>query len=549
MDSIEDRLPDPIAPRQRGPRLWPLVLLVLVVGGYLVNVWFLRDSTGQDRAMETGATAILSIFFLVIWLALFSRLSWRFRISGLVLIFALVAGAAFTLDIDTVTGDLVPIPKFRWTEEPGDRLEHTDKMSIAHSVAPTPADYPGFLGANRDARIPEAQLSRDWTTQPPRELWRRPVGASYSAFAVVGDLAVTQEQRGPQEMVVAYDLRNGNEIWRHGDTERYENPAGGVGPRATPTVDRDLVYALGAEGLLNCLDLATGKRIWFRKVLEDCARASLPWGCSSSPLVWGDHVIVASGQIPLFDSDDESSTEEGSEDPTPAVTLSSSSATVIAYQRETGEIVWRSGWDSAGYSSPQVRTLCGVDQLLLFNQTSASAHDPSSGTILWEHPWSANQPNVCQPLPLGDDELLISSGYGIGSKALEIEKTGDRYSATVRWETPRLKAKFTNLVLHEGFVYGLDDGTLTCLDPREGQRKWKRGRYGHGQVLLAGDLLLLQAESGALVLLEPNPEAHVELATVEVLSGKTWNHPVLCGSILLVRNHVEAACYELPMDP
>jgi outer membrane protein assembly factor BamB len=151
-------------------------------------------------------------------------------------------------------------------------------------------------------------------------------------------------------------------------------------------------------------------------------------------------------------------------------------------------------------------------------------------------------------VPVGENRVLVSSGYGVGSELLEV--TGDPesgFAVASLWQSPRLKAKFTNVVLHEGKIYGLDDGVLVCLDPETGERCWKRGRYGHGQVLLVDDLLLVQTEEGEMVLVDPNPEELRELGRFEVLPTKAWNSPALAGSLLLVRNHEEAAVYELPL--
>jgi outer membrane protein assembly factor BamB len=168
--------------------------------------------------------------------------------------------------------------------------------------------------------------------------------------------------------------------------------------------------------------------------------------------------------------------------------------------------------------------------------------------VLWEHPFPGQQPNVAGPVALGDDLLLVSVGYGIGSKAYRLASAGDRLHAGLAWESPRLKSKFANLIVHAGHVYGLDDGVLTCIDPGSGERLWKAGRYGHGQLLLVAGLLLVQTEAGEIVLLDPRPDAHSELARHTVLDGKTWNPPALAGRVLLVRSDREAAAYELPVE-
>jgi outer membrane protein assembly factor BamB len=353
-------------------------------------------------------------------------------------------------------------------------------------------------------------------------VWRQVVGPAWSSFAVEGDIAVTQEQRAGDELVVAYDLPTGRPLWSHADKARYETVVAGVGPRATPTIAGGRVYAQGATGILNALELRTGRLLWSHATVGENGASEPTWGKSGSPLVVGGRVVVSVGGT------------EG--------------RSLVAYDARSGEKAWAGGHDGASYSSPLLVTLAGRPQIVIFNQGSVAGHDPDTGALLWEHPWPSEQPNVAQPLPLGGDRLLFSAGYGVGSKVFAIASDGSTgLHATLEWESPRLKSKFANLVFHDGFVYGLDDGVLTCLDPATGERRFKGGRYGHGQILLVGGLLLVQTEEGEAVLLEPSPDGARELARFPLLDGKMWNPPALVGSRLLVRNDREAALYELPL--
>ena len=151
------------------------------------------------------------------------------------------------------------------------------------------------------------------------------------------------------------------------------------------------------------------------------------------------------------------------------------------------------------------------------------------------------------PVTLPGNRILLSLGYGKGSKLLQVDFSGGIFSAKELWRSNRMKAKFTNLIFHDDHFYGLDDGIFACIDAQRGRRKWKDGRYGHGQILLRGDHILVMAENGDVVLLEANPEKQVELTKFAALDGKTWNPPALAGDYLLVRNHREAACYKLPL--
>ncbi|MBZ0115293.1 MAG: PQQ-like beta-propeller repeat protein, partial [Thermoanaerobaculia bacterium] len=221
---------------------------------------------------------------------------------------------------------------------------------------------------------------------------------------------------------------------------------------------------------------------------------------------------------------------------------------LVSFSVGDGTLRWAAGSDPSSYSSPILATLAGRRQIVIFNQSTVVGHDPSNGEVLWSYPVPSGQPNVATPVILDDESLFISAGYGIGGTRLRIAQEGDDYSVHEVWATPRLKSKFANVILHQDFLYGLDDGVLVCLDPADGERRWKRGRYGHGQLLMAGDQLLVQTERGELVLLDVSPEGPTERARWEAFSGKTWNPPALAGRFLALRTHEEAVVYELTLS-
>jgi outer membrane protein assembly factor BamB len=193
-------------------------------------------------------------------------------------------------------------------------------------------------------------------------------------------------------------------------------------------------------------------------------------------------------------------------------------------------------------------TLAGRQQIVMMKQTTASGHDPLTGEELWEADIGGTEPRAAQPLPLSENRVLFSIGYGVGSKVFEIAPgAGPAQTAKLVWATPRLKSKFANMIAFEGSVYGLDDGVFVCLDPATGERRWKAGRYGHGQIILAGRHLLVQTESGDIVLIEPNPERLIEVSRFRAVEGKTWNPPAFAAPILIVRSDLEAAAYSLPV--
>ncbi len=520
----------------------------------IARTWLTGDSIRQWRVVETIVTSIGVVILLVAWLALFSRLPRRTRVVGAAVALAVLALVPAFFRVRGVTGDLRPIvePRFGRSSalpEPAPPTPPAESLpapgvavaSPGARPAPAPAPafpkpvepakgavapdlpaFPQFLGPSRDGTLAGPRLARDWTKQPPRRLWRQPLGQGWSGFAISGGIAVTQEQRGDEERVVAYEVRSGRPLWSHADRARYETVIAGVGPRATPTIDGASVYAMGATGILNALDLASGRRLWSRDVLKETEAALPDWGRSCSPLVVDGRVVVIAG--------------------------GSGGRRLVAYDAASGAPAWAAGEGGASYSSPTLVTLAGRRQLVVLNEASVSGHDPATGTVLWEHPFPREQPNVAMPLALDPNRLLVSAGYGVGSKAYRVSEMGGALHASLEWESPRLKSKFANLLVHDGFVYGLDDGVLTCLDPASGERRWKSGRHGHGQLLLVAGLLLVQSEEGELVLVDPSPDAYRELTRFAVLDGKTWNPPALAGSLLLVRNDREAAAYELPVE-
>lgn len=507
-------------------RWWPAAVVLILFGGFLARSWWLVEQTRQYTVMQTIAATFFALVLLLLWFLLASRAPWKWRLTALGLAVLAYVVASQMMTIRGVSGDLVPIFGFKGGSEGDSAKGSSGDKAVRTSgrlEGAARGDYPQFLGPNRNATVGGVQLARDWDASPPREIWRREVGAAWSGFAVKSNWAVTQEQYGQEEQVVAYDLATGEVRWRHADATRYETTIGGIGPRATPTIADGAVYTLGATGRLNALDLETGERLWSHDILKEHGANNREWGKSCSPLMVGDLVVVSAGGV--------------------------SNQSLVAYDRVTGEPAWAAGTDTSSYSSPVLAELGGREQILIRNQGSITAHDPVTGEVLWSEDWPADQPNVAVPLLLGDNRVLFSSGYGIGSKVFEVGDGGvdGGLDTELLWESPRLKAKFTNLIRHDGYVYGLDDGVLVCLDPATGERCWKKGRFGHGQMILVGDLLLLTTEKGEVLLIEPNSEDLRELGSFAPFEGKTWNPPALAGSLLLLRTDSEAVLYELPV--
>jgi outer membrane protein assembly factor BamB len=384
------------------------------------------------------------------------------------------------------------------------------------------AEWPGFRGADRDGSVHGVRIDTDWTRQPPRELWRRAIGPGWSSFAVAGDLVYTQEQRGEDEVVSAYKLTTGEPVWRHGDPVRFWESNGGAGPRATPTLHNGRVYTMGATGIVNALDAARGSVIWSHNAATDTGKTVPEWGIASSPLVIGDVVIVAvAGQL-------------------------------AAYDAATGQPRWVGQAGGAGYSSPHFAQIGGVPQVLLLRGARTISVSPSDGSLLWEH--SSGQPggSIVQPALTADGNVLIASGDamgGIGIRCLAIAHDSGGWKVEERWASRGLKPYFSDFVVHRGYAFGFDGSILASIDLIDGTRKWKGGRYGSGQLVLLPDqdLLLVVSEEGELALVSATPDRFNEVARMPAIDGKTWNHPVLVGDVLLVRNGEEMAAFRLPL--
>lgn len=385
-----------------------------------------------------------------------------------------------------------------------------------------PAEWPGFRGPNRDAVVHNVQIKTDWNQSPPTELWRRPVGPGWSSFSVRGDVFYTQEQRGDNETVSCYRVSTGELIWRHQDPIRFYESNGGAGPRATPTIHNDRIYTHGATGMLNALDATTGKVIWAHNTSTDTGREISMWGISSSPLVVDDVVIV------------------------------SVYGTLTAYDLTTGKARWVGPLHGGSYSSPQLITIDGVRQVLILSAPGAVSVNPIDGKLLWDHKWEGGA--IVQPAITDNGDILISAmggTGGFGTRRLAIKRDGAAWSAEERWTSNGLKPYFNDLVVHKGHAFGFDGNILSCIDLADGKRKWKGGRYGNGQMLLLADqdVIIVLSEDGELALVSATTDHFNEIARIPALNAKTWNHPVVVGSTLLIRNGEEMVAYRLSLTP
>ncbi len=533
-------------------RWFPLVWVTLLIVVCMIHQQ--TNATQDIKNMVVQIAFLLGLLGVTIWTLRCSGLPRRLRWTLGLLPWILIG--AWILQFELVNnGDLGIVGwRWRWGQAPDQRLDVPEIANQANDWQTTPHDYPRFLGTGYWAEVQGVSLETDWQTHPPREIWRRKIGAGWSSFAVVGNYAITQEQRGEKELVVCYRVLTDNPlgeiVWTHADPVRFDpggtGALGFVGPRATPTIHGDRVFTQGATGIVNCLDARSGKRLWSHDTLTENETANIMWGKSGSPLVVDNWVVVSVG--------------------------ASDGRSLVAYDIETGEVAWAAGDRRSSYASPILTELAGVRQILAVNEDFITAHSMSEeeglseeegatiGQVLWEHPWPGNsgsKASCSQPVPLDSDRLFLSKGYGIGSSLLQIERDAQgKFLAKPLWSPavkPVMKTKMGNVLVRDGFVYGLDGVTLECIEIETGKKQWKKRRrpdFGHGQILLVGDVILILTEQGEVVLAEVSPERYQELASLRVFSADkiTWNNPVLTGRFMLVRNAEEAACYELPLQ-
>jgi outer membrane protein assembly factor BamB len=494
-----------------------IVLLLLSLGWVRAQ----EDWAFQKKNLTSIQLILVACCLLAIWWTFLSRAPKRLRLSVTFGAVGLAVLCALLFRIRGMTGDMQPIIEFRFARHTPLATPATNTVAaLKPFTAATNASFPQFLGPNRDGVLPGPKLDTNWIAHPPELLWRQKLGAAWSGFAIVGNAAVTQEQRDELECIAAYDLTTGQQLWLHADKARYHTTIAGEGPRATPTILSNRVYSFGGTGLLNCLDLDTGKQLWQRDAVKESVARVSTWGCAGSPLIVNNLVLVHGG-------------EDGR-------------SSLLAFNLANGKLAWSSGLGNPSYTSLSFATFADAPQVLAFNDRSITSHNPTNGALLWQRPWGNGNVVCSSPVIVSTNRALFSSGYGYGAELLEISRTDSgKLSATQLWKSIRMKSKFAHLFARDGFLYGLDDGVFACLDLKDGSLRWKEGRYGHGQGLVIGDYYLLMSEPGELILLRPTPDAPNELARFKVFDSKTWNPPALSGDLLLVRNDREAACIRL----
>ncbi|HYP05254.1 MAG TPA: PQQ-binding-like beta-propeller repeat protein [Bryobacteraceae bacterium] len=521
----------------------------------VVAIW--ATTLLADVSMRTGMRGMLLPIFgaplvtlaLVAAVVATRRSSATFRRAAVAIAILLVCAGLAMLRTEGIKGSGSELA-WRWTKTPEERLlaepaiaalppaatpvttATAAPIAVASEKAQPPAssppqtelvtaEWPGFRGPQRDSVVRGLRINTDWSAAPPTELWRRPIGPGWSSFAVAGDLLYTQEQRGNDEIVACYKVSTGEPVWSHRDPVRFWESNAGAGPRSTPTLNGSRVFALGATGILNALDSATGRRLWSRNIAADTDKAVPEWGFASSPLVIDNVVVVAAASA------------------------------MAGYDADTGKPRWQVKGERGSYSSPHQVTVDGVVQVVMLSGAGAVAVDPATGAELWKHPWEPGGSTIVQPAVMVGGDILINGisgtgGHGIRRIAAARSAAGG-WNTQERWTSSGLKPYFNDFVVHKGHAYGFDGNILSCIDLEDGKRKWKGGRYGNGQLVLLADqdVLLVLSEDGELALVSATTGGYQEIAKRPALNAKTWNHPVVVRGTLLVRNGEEMAAFKL----
>lgn len=467
-------------------------------------------------------------------------LSFKRTVMALALTMVLVGFSAL-LRNEGMTSDARVNLHWRWTptnEEilvQAKQIEPNSEIVVSgeYVAALANPEWAGFRGADRTGRQRGSVIRGQWA-QTPEEIWKIAIGPGWSSFSVAGDLIFTQEQRGESEAVVCYEANSGKEVWIYEVKTRFEEAIGGAGPRGTPTLatltsagDAGVpsLFAMGANGALVRLDPTTGEKLWQQELQTVANREPPTWGFSSSPLVVDSNVIVHAG------GPDDKGT--------------------LAFDVETGDLVWSAKSGDHSYSSPQLCSLLDEELVLVVSNNGLEILDPSDGSMRLDYQWKCSGYRSLQPHVSNGNLVVLPTGTGTGTRRIELTKSegSNELVAKSLWTSMQLKPDFNDFVEFDGHLYGFDGSIFTCINLETGERAWKGGRYGKGQVLLLEDsaLLLVASEKGEVVMLEASPLGHIELDRFQAIDGKTWNHPVVVGDRLFIRNAEEAACFRLPI--
>jgi len=378
----------------------------------------------------------------------------------------------------------------------------------AQVMAQANANWPQWRGPNRDGISKETGLLKQWPAEGPPLVWKATgAGRGYSSFSIANGKLYTLGLRGDREFVVAFDVATGKEAWATPHGSAFHNDRGD-GPRGTPTVDGDRVYALGGNGDLSALDAKTGKLVWTKNVLEAFGGSNITWGISESPLVLGNKVLVNAG---------------------------GQGASIVALNKSDGSVIWKSQSDEAGYSSAVPLELNGITEVVFFTARRAIGLDAKDGRLLWEYSKpSNNTANVATPI-VRANRVFISSDYGTGGGVVEIKPDN---KAQEIWFSKDMRNHHSSSVLIGDYLYGFSASILTAIKFDTGEMAWRDRSVGKGSLVFADGNLYLFSENGVVGLAEATPAGYKEKGRFRIQQGSlpTWTHPVVAGGLLYLRD-------------
>lgn len=388
-------------------------------------------------------------------------------------------------------------------------------LALALLPAAAPAleagDWPQYRGPAADGVSPEKGTPlAAWPAAGPRQLFKVPLGSGYSGIVAADTQLYTQWGRGKDELLGAFDRGTGKTLWTlRLDDQRPDQF--GDGPRATPAIDGEHLYAVSAYGKLYGVERKTGKTVWSHDLRARFGLQVPNWGVSSNPTVVGELVLHNVG--------------------------GSAGHLLMAFDKKTGKPVWSSESGLAGYAQPLTFELAGIRQTLFFAGQKAVAVDPKTGVKLWEVPWStAYDVNAATPIFIAPDRVFLSSGYDTGSALYRLDAAGGKIVPKELWRSRAMKNQFSSSIYRDGYIYGFDNKNFQCLDAKTGQMVWRRNGFGHGSLTYALGHFLVLGDNGRLALVEVSPEAYLEVATAQVAEGKHWTVPTYLDGVLYVRN-------------
>jgi outer membrane protein assembly factor BamB len=393
------------------------------------------------------------------------------------------------------------------------------------------ADWPQYRGVNSDGKSTEPGILKKWPSEGPHQVWKRPVNLGFSSFTVSGQKAFTLDQRSiegvEREGCLAIDASTGRELWFQPiAVAKYDGGAGpGDGPRGTPSVDGDKVYAISEQLVVSCFDSATGKVIWSRDLIKEHAGKNISWQNAASPLIEGNLVFVGGG---------------------------GQGQSLLGLDKATGKVVWKSENERITHATPIAATILGQRQIIFFTQSGLVSVQPNDGKVLWRHKFPYRTSTAASPIAAGDI-VYCSAGYDVGSMAARVSKEGNEWKTTELWRASgnRICNHWSTPIELNGYLYGMfgfkqhKTGPVKCVELATGKEMWSQNGFGPGNLIAVGPNLLALSDAGDLVLIDPSPNAYKEMARTHALEGKCWSTPIVSSGRIYARSSTEAVCLDV----